>query len=59
MVGLCGADLSLGARPLRHVLTRSVEGVLADAILRGQIRAGMHVDVDFERGELVLLASRG
>jgi ATP-dependent Clp protease ATP-binding subunit ClpC len=59
VVGLCGADLSLGARPLRHVLTRSVEGILADAILRGQIRAGMHVDVDVERGELVLLASRG
>ncbi len=58
VVGLCGGDLALGARPLRHVLTRSVEGILADAILRGQVRAGMHVDVDVERGELVLLTSR-
>lgn len=59
VVGLCGNDLSLGARPLRHVLTRSVEATLADAILRGQIRAGMHVDVDVDRGELVLALSRG
>ncbi|PCC67414.1 ATP-dependent Clp protease ATP-binding subunit ClpC [Nannocystis exedens] len=60
VVGLCGKDMSLGARPLRHVLTRSVEALLADAILRGQIRAGMQVEVDLDHaGALVLLASRG
>ncbi|WAS97704.1 AAA family ATPase [Nannocystis punicea] len=59
VVGLCGKDMSLGARPLRHVLTRSVEALLADAILRGQIRAGMQVEVDLDHaGALVLLASR-
>jgi ATP-dependent Clp protease ATP-binding subunit ClpC len=59
VVGLCGTDLSLGARPLRHVLTRSVEALLADAILRGQLRAGMQVEVDLDHsGALVLLASR-
>lgn len=60
VVGLCGKDMSLGARPLRHVLTRSVEALLADAILRGQIRAGMQVEVDLDpAGALVLMASRG
>ncbi|MCY1053684.1 AAA family ATPase [Nannocystis sp. SCPEA4] len=59
VVSLCGKDMSLGARPLRHVLTRSVEALLADAILRGQIRAGMQVEVDLDlHGALCLLASR-
>ena len=58
VVAACGRDLSLGARPLRHVLTRSVEATLADAILRGQVRAGMLVDVDVSAGELVLRPGR-
>ena len=58
VVALCGRDATLGARPLRHVLTRVVESRIADAILRGQVRAGMLVEVDVEGEELVLSTSR-
>lgn len=58
VVALCGRDASLGARPLRHVLTRVVESRIADAILRGQVRAGMLVEVSAEADELVLSTSR-
>jgi ATP-dependent Clp protease ATP-binding subunit ClpC len=58
VVALCGRDATLGARPLRHVLTRIVESRIADAILRGQVRAGMLVEVSTEADELVLSTSR-
>jgi len=58
VVALCGRDATLGARPLRHVLTRVVESRIADAILRGQVRAGMLVEVGAEADELVLSTSR-
>jgi ATP-dependent Clp protease ATP-binding subunit ClpC len=58
VVGLCGRDAALGARPLRHVLTRVVEARIADAILRGQVRAGMQVEVDVDGEALVLATTR-
>ena len=58
VVGLCERDAALGARPLRHVLTRVVEARVADAILRGQVRTGMEVSVDVEDNQLVLATSR-
>jgi ATP-dependent Clp protease ATP-binding subunit ClpC len=58
VVGLCERDTSLGARPLRHVLTRVVEARVADAILRGQVRAGMQVEVDVDNEVLVLATTR-
>ncbi len=40
LIDRAGIDASLGARPLRHLLGREVESLLADAILRGRVRAG-------------------
>lgn len=54
LVALAGDDPGLGARPLRHLLSREVESVLADAILRGQLRPGTQTLVDAVRGEIVL-----
>jgi ATP-dependent Clp protease ATP-binding subunit ClpC len=54
LVRLAGGDPSLGARPLRHLLVREVESVIADAILRGQLRAGSQVSVELERGRIAL-----
>ena len=54
LVRLAGKDAALGARPLRHLLTREVEGFLADGILRGKIRAGHRVRVSLERGQMRL-----
>jgi ATP-dependent Clp protease ATP-binding subunit ClpC len=54
LVRLAGRDPSLGARPLRHLLVREVESVIADAILRGQLRAGSKVSVELDRNRLTL-----
>jgi ATP-dependent Clp protease ATP-binding subunit ClpC len=51
---MAGEDASLGARPLRHLLTREVEGPLADAILRGRLRAGTQVQIDVREGRIVI-----
>jgi ATP-dependent Clp protease ATP-binding subunit ClpC len=53
LVDKAGEDPALGARPLRHLLAREIESLLADAILRGQFRAGNRVRVTFDR-ELAL-----
>jgi ATP-dependent Clp protease ATP-binding subunit ClpC len=45
-------DPALGARPLRHLLGREVETLVADLVLRGQVRAGGAVRVDANAGAL-------
>jgi len=59
LIERCGDDASLGARPLRHLLARTVEPLIADAVLRGRVRAGMRLDIVVDRDELVLEAKRG
>ncbi|MEM6295485.1 MAG: AAA family ATPase [Myxococcota bacterium] len=54
LVELAGRDPLLGARPLRHLLVREVESVLADAVLRGRLRAGTETTVIRERGRFSL-----
>jgi ATP-dependent Clp protease ATP-binding subunit ClpC len=54
MVALAGRDPCLGARPLRHLLVRDIESLIADAILRGQLRAGVQVEVGLQRGRITL-----
>jgi ATP-dependent Clp protease ATP-binding subunit ClpC len=54
LVELAGRDAVLGARPLRHLLARDVEAVIADAVLRGRLRAGMQALVDVEAARIVL-----
>jgi ATP-dependent Clp protease ATP-binding subunit ClpC len=54
LVDLAGRDAALGARPLRHLLTREVESVIADAILRERLRAGTQVLVTVRAGKLDL-----
>lgn len=54
LVALAGRDPALGARPLRHLLTREVESPIADAILRGQVRAGMEVEAHASGGRILL-----
>jgi len=54
LVELAGRDPALGARPLRHLLVREVESLLADAVLRGRLRAGNEVVVSRARGKFTL-----
>jgi ATP-dependent Clp protease ATP-binding subunit ClpC len=48
LVARAGDDPRLGARPLRHLLAREIDPLVADRVLRGRVRAGaaLHVDVD-------------
>ena len=55
LVELAGRDPALGARPLRHLLVRDVESVLADAVLRGRLRAGTEATVTRARGRFSLV----
>ena len=40
LIDRAGIDPALGARPLRHLLGREIEGLVAEQILRGRVRAG-------------------
>ncbi len=55
LVDIAGRDPALGARPLRHLLVREVESLLADAVLRGRLRAGTEATVTRTRGRFELL----
>ncbi len=59
LIDRCGEDATLGARPLRHLLARMVEPLIADAVLRGRIRAGLRLDIIVSDDELKLETSRG
>ncbi|HFE44726.1 MAG TPA: AAA family ATPase [Nannocystis exedens] len=59
LIDRCGEDATLGARPLRHLLARMVEPLIADAVLRGQIRAGLRLDIIVKDDELRIESSRG
>ncbi len=55
LVDIAGRDPSLGARPLRHLLVREVESVLAEAVLRGRLRAGHEATVTRSRGRFSIV----
>jgi len=54
LVRLASKDPTLGARPLRHLLVREVEAVVAEAVLRGRLRAGTQVEVGVFGGRIAL-----
>ncbi len=50
-----GYDPAFGARPLKRTVQRYVETPLADKIIRGEIKEGMTVTVDYDGGEFRFL----
>ena len=50
-----GYDPAYGARPLKRTIQRYVETPLADKIIRGEIKEGMSVVVDYREGEFKFL----
>lgn len=49
-----GYDPAFGARPLRKVISEKIRGVLAEMILRGEIRTGTTVTAYMEAGDIKL-----
>jgi ATP-dependent Clp protease ATP-binding subunit ClpB len=49
-----GYDPTYGARPLKRVIQRRLQDPLALAILEGKFHDGDHIEVDVERGQLVM-----
>ncbi|WP_160678829.1 ATP-dependent Clp protease ATP-binding subunit [Clostridium sp. C8-1-8] len=47
-----GKDVTYGARPLRRVITKSVEDKLSEEMLKGNIKRGQSVKVTAEDGDL-------
>jgi len=52
-LALSGLNTNYGARPLRREITRAVEDVLSEEILKGNINKGDNVSVFIENGELI------
>jgi ATP-dependent Clp protease ATP-binding subunit ClpB len=52
-----GYDPRFGARPLKRTLQRRVQNPLALKLLQGEFRAGQTVEVDAQRGEIVMRAA--
>ena len=50
-----GYDPAFGARPLKRTIQRHIETPLADKIIRGEVKDGMEVVVDFQDGEFRFL----
>ncbi|MBK5242866.1 ATP-dependent Clp protease ATP-binding subunit [Clostridium sp.] len=48
-----GLNTNYGARPLRREITKAVEDVLSEEILRGNINKGDNVSVTVKNGELI------
>ena len=53
-----GFDPTLGARPLRRAVQHEVEDLLSEKILRGELKAGDHVEVDYPEDEFVFNVSK-
>jgi ATP-dependent Clp protease ATP-binding subunit ClpC len=58
LIDRAGVDPALGARPLRHLLGREIESLIADQILRGRVRAGDEAVVAFADGRLSVQVGR-
>lgn len=58
LLDAAGNDPALGARPLRHLLAREVESVVAEAVLRGQLRAGQAAEIQWDDGDVVIRRAR-
>jgi ATP-dependent Clp protease ATP-binding subunit ClpC len=56
LIDRAGVDPALGARPLRHLLGREIESLIAEQILRGRVRAGDEAVVTFCDGRLTVQA---
>ena len=53
-----GYDPEYGARPLKRVIQKRIQNLLADSILRGTLTAGARASIDWRAGSFQLSASR-
>ena len=49
-----GYDPAYGARPLKRVIQRHVQDLLADALLKGEIKEGDTITLDESQGKIVV-----
>jgi ATP-dependent Clp protease ATP-binding subunit ClpA len=49
-----GYDPEFGARPLKRVIQKRIQNLLADAILRGTLGPGSRASIDFRAGKFEL-----
>ncbi len=54
-----GYDPAYGARPLKRLINKELSQKIAREILKGELKAGMKVEVDAEGGEIVIRAMTG
>jgi len=54
-----GYDPAFGARPLKRTVQRYIETPLADKLIRGEVKDGERVRVDYEKGEFIISSTAG
>ncbi|NLT45969.1 MAG: ATP-dependent Clp protease ATP-binding subunit [Thermotogaceae bacterium] len=54
-----GYDREYGARPVRRLIEKSVEGPIADMIIDGSLEEGMKVIIDSDNSEILIRAEKG
>jgi len=52
-----GYEPAYGARPLKRVIQRNVQDLLADRLLKGELNDGDQVTLDCIQGKISLIAS--
>ena len=50
---MIGFDVNYGARPLKRVVSRTIENMIADRIIRGEIKYGDTITFDYN-GDLFI-----
>ena len=53
-----GYDPEYGARPLKRVIQKRIQNLLADSILRGTLSSGSRASIDWRAGSFQLTSSR-
>ncbi|AOY75138.1 ATP-dependent Clp protease ATP-binding subunit [Clostridium formicaceticum] len=49
-----GYDPQFGARPLKRAIQKLIEDKISEELLKGNVMAGNHVEIDFEKDDLVV-----
>ncbi|AKL97088.1 chaperone protein ClpB [Clostridium aceticum] len=49
-----GYDPQFGARPLKRAIQKLVEDKLSEALLKGDVTAGSHVEIDFQNDDIIV-----
>jgi ATP-dependent Clp protease ATP-binding subunit ClpA len=54
-----GFDIKYGARPMRRLIKKEVEGLIAEAIITGKINSGDNITVGYKEDKVYMITAKG